>query len=539
MTQHDDRLKDIDDALDAVGASCSHWLWSTDTEHRVTYLSDGFRIATGLDPRPLIGKKRGFAGPQPSDAAVWQRHQQDLDAHRPFQDLTCGFIDADGRLRYVSTSGRPVFAEDGAFLGYRGMAVNVTKQIEQQNYTRLVERAKAESDRRVKAIFDSVETFVFLMLIDGTVVEANRAALVFRGLAREQVTGEPIWDGPWFGDQTPALAAVSAAAERAAQGEPALFELDMSDIHDRDHRFTATCRPVLSASGEVQYVLLEMHDITEAVRMQERNRQLELEMMQNQKLESLGTLAGGIAHEINTPVQYIGDNLKFVRDSFVEVAALLVEALDGTLPADPAYLVSEIPVALTEALEGVERVRQIVGAIKDFSYPDTGHKAWTDLARAIETTATVTRNQWKYVAELHFEPEPDMPLVFCELGEINQVILNLIVNAAQAIEMREDGIMGRIGVTLKHRGAWAEIAVADSGIGIPPEHRDKIFNLFFTTKPPGRGTGQGLAITQSIVVRKHGGRIEVESEPGKGTVFRVLLPIAGTAEERADADMAS
>ena len=524
----------------ALIASGHHWAWECDAELRFTRFTDGFALATGLDPQDFIGRPCAEVRLRGIKPNAVTRHLADLEARRPFRDFSYSLRDGRDRTHYFTVSGMPFFTADGAFAGYRGIGSESTAIQERLNYIELLERAKTESDRRVKAIFDGAGTFVMLLLIDGTVVEINRAALGFRGLAREQVTGEPLWDGLWFGDQADVRSAIRDAVETAALGETIALDLEFGDAAGERHVFNVRCKPVLSAAGDVHYVLLEAHDMTAFVTMQKRNRELELEVMHGQKMESLGTLAGGIAHEINTPMQYIGDNLRFVHESFDGIAARLAETV-GTLDADTRYLVEEIPLALAEGLEGVERVRKIVGAVKEFSYPDTGRKTWADLARALETTATVSRNQWKYVADVAFDIAPDLPPVYCELGEINQVILNLIVNAAHAIEERNTetpnaksadstATKGLITLSLKREGEMVVIGVADTGTGIRPEHREKIFDLFFTTKPPGRGTGQGLSLCQSIVVRRHGGRIAVETEVGQGTLFRVQLPIGGPAE---------
>ena len=194
---------------------------------------------------------------------------------------------------------------------------------------------------------------------------------------------------------------------------------------------------------------------------------------------------------------------------------------------DADYLEEEIPKALQQSLDGMKRVATIVKAMKEFSHPGVGEKVKVDLNRAIETTIIVTKNAWKYVADVQTELSPDLPPVPCLPDAINQVILNLIVNAAQAIGEKpgeESGEKGTITITTRDAGAQVEIRVKDTGPGIPEEIRDRIFNPFFTTKEVGKGTGQGLAIAHDTVVNKHGGMLTFETETGKGTTFIVRLP---------------
>ena len=296
----------------------------------------------------------------------------------------------------------------------------------------------------------------------------------------------------------------------------------------------------------------------------ERER-MQHELARAQKLESIGHLAAGIAHEINTPAQYVGDNIRFLQEVFGDVDALLdifdrllQAAKQGNLTAeliaeveaavrdaDVDYFTEEAPKAIGQSLEGIERVADIVRAMKEFSHPGNGHKQTVDLNRAILSTLTVSRNEWKYVAELVTDLAPDLPLVPCLPGDFNQVILNLVVNAAQAItDVVGDGSgeKGTLTVRTRRDGDWAEIRIEDTGTGIPEGIREKVFDHFFTTKDVGKGTGQGLAISHSIVVKKHGGTITFETETGKGTTFMVRLPITdqpgleqGSQREEAEA----
>jgi signal transduction histidine kinase len=278
--------------------------------------------------------------------------------------------------------------------------------------------------------------------------------------------------------------------------------------------------------------------------MSDRNA-LEGQLRQAQKLESVGHLAAGIAHEINTPTQFVTDNLTFLRDSWKATHELLelyrsaiqnaAERLAPGVAAslqeaerncDLDFIVAEVPRAIDQSLDGTSRVAKITRAMKEFSHPDSVDKTATDLNRAIESTITVARNEWKYVAEIATEFEETLPAVVCYPGDINQVILNLIVNAAHAIKEKiAEGEMGRITVCTRLQGEYAEISVTDTGTGIPEAIRARIFDPFFTTKDVGKGTGQGLAIAHSMIVKKHSGKIWFTTELGHGTTFFIDLPI--------------
>lgn len=306
-----------------------------------------------------------------------------------------------------------------------------------------------------------------------------------------------------------------------------------------------TINPVQMADDNLTKTLVIGSDVTERSALEDQLRQA-------QKLESVGQLASGIAHEINTPTQYIGDNVRFLKDAFQSLEAvrtsyekLLTAATENTLTAETvqeviqaletseaAYLFEEIPKAIDQTLEGVTRVAKLVSAMKEFSHPGTKEKIPLDLNHAIENTITVARNEWKYVAEMETEFDTALPRVSCLPGEFNQVILNLIINAAHAIADVVDKTgtgKGKIKIQTRDTGDWVEIRIGDTGSGIDPKVRARIFDPFFTTKEIGKGTGQGLAIARSVVVDKHGGTIHFETEVGVGTTFVVRLPHDGKA----------
>jgi PAS domain S-box-containing protein len=318
--------------------------------------------------------------------------------------------------------------------------------------------------------------------------------------------------------------------------------------------FECKANPIFHPAGQPFQALIVARDVTERKAGELERKQMEVQLRHAQKLESIGSLAAGIAHEINTPIQYIGDNTSFLGGALPELLAcldaqrrlLLDQQARQGLPAEAAgilnqlqeldldYLTEEIPKAIRQTLDGVARVAAIVSAMKDFSHPGGEGKTLANLNKAIESTLTVSRNEWKYVARLEAELDPSLPPVLCLQGEVNQAILNLVVNAAHAIEEalggRHTGKLGVIKVATRRVGQEVRISVSDNGKGIPEGIRERIFEPFFTTKPVGKGTGQGLAIVHAVVVEKHGGRVTVESEPGLGTTFHLFLPLGAQGD---------
>ncbi len=276
-------------------------------------------------------------------------------------------------------------------------------------------------------------------------------------------------------------------------------------------------------------------------------KNLERQLSIAQRLESIGLLAAGLAHEINTPIQYVGDSITFLRDAFDDLARIIeayehlaaasqdIQKLHAALgnvqdiqeDADLPFLLEQFPKACDMALEGVQRVSSIVLAMKKFSHAGTEEMKPVDINAALESTIAVARNEWKYVAEVETDFTSDLPYVQCLPGDMNQVFLNVLINAAHAIrEVVTGEDKGLIRITTRQDGDYARITFNDTGCGIAPENRDRIFDPFFTTKEVGKGTGQGLAIVHDIVVDKHNGSIEVESTVGQGTEFTIRIPLS-------------
>jgi PAS domain S-box-containing protein len=371
----------------------------------------------------------------------------------------------------------------------------------------------------------------------------NRMAERVFGLSAGDVGGKRLDDSSIRWDQDRIRRSIERC--RSHQAPVRIDDLSFARPGGREGVLGLTITPVREPGETLLGFTIIGGDITE-------RKILERQLAQAQKLRSIGQLASGIAHEINTPIQYVGDNTRFLKDAFSEILDALAgmrHFLDGArgggpdsglaaqlasclARADLDYLIEEIPLAIQHSLEGVERITKIVRAMKEFAHPGREEKTPVDLNAIIETTITVARNEWKYVADMATDFDRSLPPVPCHPGEINQVVLNMIINAAHAVEDRikqGQAEKGAIAISTRRRDEWVEIRIRDTGVGIPEPIRASIFDPFFTTKEIGRGTGQGLAICHPVIVEKHGGKVFFETAVGEGTTFTIVLPLEAQA----------
>lgn len=371
--------------------------------------------------------------------------------------------------------------------------------------------------------------------LDGRIVEVNRALEEILGRDREQLLGSPVWELMQSDSD-----ACRAAVERLAAAQITSMREHHRLVSSRPEPVLAevSATAVTAAGGKPEMLAIVIEDVTE------RNR-LEVELRHSQKLESVGRLAAGIAHEINTPIQFVGDNVNFLAGSFESLlalcrtyqrlcdkaasSALTAEDVDQRKrdeeAADLEYIAANIPASISSTIDGVGRVARIVHSMKAFAHPDGSDKTVADLNTSLRNTLVVATNELKYVATVETE-FAEIPPVSCFLSDLNQVFLNLLVNAAHAIAdvVGGTGRRGVIRVRTFAEPTSIVIAISDSGTGIPKDIHGRIFDPFFTTKGVGRGTGQGLALAHSVVVEQHGGTITFETEVGKGTTFFVRIP---------------
>ena len=445
---------------------------------------------------------------------------------------------------------------DGNLLGYRGTDVDITarKQTEEE-----MRRQSAV----VTTLLNSIPDFVFYKDLVGMYLGCNTPFAEFVGRSKDEIVGKTDYDlfgqeiADFFREQDDLM---------MKGGEPRRNEEWITYPDGRKILVDTLKAPYCNSEGALIGLLGISRDFTreyaaqqalrdnateiQAMNMSLANRvedivtelrQKDQQLLQAQKLEAIGQLAAGIAHEINSPMQYVQNNVTFFAQAFNELQPLLDEvgkterslltaettALLETINLE--FLLQEIPESINETHDGINRVVKIISAMKEFSHPSGNDKVATDLNRALENTITVCRNEWKYVAEMSIDFDSDLPLVPCFPDQLNQVVLNLIINASHAIQDHNksdtQGTLGRIAIITRREGAWVVIEVSDSGGGIPEAIQQRIFDPFFTTKEVGKGTGQGLAIAHDIIVNKHDGQIDFTSTPGQGTTFLIRLPV--------------
>jgi PAS domain S-box-containing protein len=447
------------------------------------------------------------------------------------------YVRKDGDIVWIKLAVATVRDESGKKLDYFVLA------FEDITEARRAEKALQESEEKFRRLFDSAHDALmtleppFWRFTDGNpatlAMFKAKSVADFTSHGPDDLSPEKQPDGRASGDVAPEMIG------KAMREGSACFEWMHKRIDGQE--FPTTVLLTRMEQGGRPFLQATVRDIS-------KEKQLELELGHAHKLEAVGQLAAGIAHEINTPAQFVGDGVHFLREAFagyqrlvgqyrraVEILetagaqqALISEIRETEEEIDLAYLEANVPGSFESCQDGINRITTIVRAMKDFAHPDQREKASADLNQALRTTLAVAKNEYKYVADVTTELG-DLPPVLCHVGDLNQVFLNLIVNAAHAIGdvVGQGGGKGTIRIKTLREGDQVRIDIADTGAGIPEAIRPRIFDPFFTTKEVGKGTGQGLSIARSIVVTKHRGSLTFESEVGKGTTFTIQLPIGG------------
>ncbi len=442
----------------------------------------------------------------------------------------------DGTVRHVETICHPLRGPDGAFLGVAEIVRDVTRRFQ-------AERDMAVASRDIEMLLGSIRSI--LVTLDGRdrIRRFNATAEAVLGLAAAEVVGRDFFG---LGLRFEGASVREAVAESRRTLLPVRVDEVRCQVPGLGERLLGlTVNPVPDPAGETPGVLLLGQDLSDI-------KARELKAVHARRMQAIGGLAAGIAHEINTPIQYVGYNAGFLDEAFADLLKLqakydalaraaeaagegpggrLAEAVREVRAAEAAieldYVREEIPAAIANTRKGIRQVTEIVAAMRQMSHPGTGEALYFDCNAAMRDIVTITRNAWKHVAEVQFDLAPDLPLVYGLPHEVSQVFLNVVLNAAQAVEervSREPWTRGRITVATSLTEQGVVASVSDNGTGIDPEVQGRVFDPFFTTKEAGKGTGQGLAICQAIMAR-HGGGIDFTTRPGEGTVFRIRFPL--------------
>ncbi len=532
-------LREMQEKLIAIGEAASDAILMMDNHFRITFWNPMAERMFGLPASLALGQNLIQLILAPGSRDDLQQLFQSalhLDREAVFGktlELTGRNKDGWEILLEVSLS--------TVLLGGRWNAVAILRDITRR---KAMERERLEQLHFFETVLETIPNPVYYKDAEGHYLGCNRAFLDYIGIPKEEFIGKILEN-----IEPPELVEPHREADQVVMRERCSRTYEACVIHsDGGVRTVIESKaPYFDFDGRVAGIVGTMLDITDRKRNEREKANLEIQLRQAQKLEAIGQLAAGIAHEINTPIQFIGDNTSFLKDTFQdllsyvqsqsalfdtrnEITPALVDSLREKFHAlDPNYLIDEVPKAIEQTRDGVARVARIVGAMKDFSHPGMESKVHVDLNHAIESTLIISHNEWKYIADVETDYDPSLPNVPCFPGELNQVILNLVVNAAHAIqEAKERGnpeLKGRIQISTCLQGDKVTIRIKDNGTGIPESIQQRIFDPFFTTKPIGKGTGQGLAIAHSVIVDKHRGRISLESELGKGTTFIIDLPI--------------
>ena len=413
----------------------------------------------------------------------------------------------------------------------------------------LEERRRTEADlAEFKVTLDQSRDCVFMFYPDTLkFFYVNRGAIEQVGYLEEELLDmTPVDIKPNFTEET-----FREVIQPLLDGKETHLIIETTHYHKEGNLIPVeiNLQYVIPKDSQGRFVAF-VRDISNRKKAEDEKEKMQSRLLQSQKLESVGQLAAGIAHEINTPAQYVGTNIDFLGEAFQDVDELItsyqtlekeakeqkfspdiVEKIGQTYDeVDWEYLAEEIPTAVNQSREGIHRVTKIVRAMKEFSHPGSSEKAPADLNAIIENTLTVASNEWKYAADVQLNLAPDLPSVSCFSDEMGQVFLNIIVNAAHAIaEKRGEGSednKGVIEIMSKQDGDVVEVRIKDDGFGMPDIIKDKVFDPFFTTKEVGKGTGQGLTIAHDVIADKHGGTIAVDSDIGMGTTFIIRLPVS-------------
>jgi PAS domain S-box-containing protein len=435
----------------------------------------------------------------------------------------------DGMLRTEEISITPVPNETGRITHF----VSICRDITERQLLR-------QEMSRIYAAVSGAKDGILLLSRGNKPLFINKAFTTLLGYTINELPAEVIATIIRVEDDSPAETETSDT--RIRQDELLSLSGDAIPVEIRDW-------PVIGDDDAFLGQVYFIRDLRDERRRDDAEKMMEIRLRQAQKMEAIGQLAAGIAHEINNPIQFVGNNTTFLKGAFADLTRLIDEqtrALEKTLVGtdlaginalkediDYEYLKKEVPAAMDQTLDGIRRVTEIVKAMKDFSHPGSKNRQRMDINKAVQDAILVSKNEWKYNSEVETNLAPDLPNIMCLTNEMNQAILNILVNAAHAIsEAVAKGIRtrGLIKIKTEFDDRNVRIFITDNGTGIPKSIQNRVFEPFFTTKEVGKGTGQGLTIAYDVVVHKHGGELSFKSVENEGTTFTISIPISEKAE---------
>lgn len=516
----------------------------TDTNAKIEYVNKTFSRITGYSSAEALGQNpRLLKSGETSGAEyleMWSTITQGKTWSGEFHNLT-----KDRKPFWQASTITPIRSESGRISHYLAINEDITER-------RSFEATLAHERWLLNCLMETVPALIYFKDQAGRYLQVNKALASALNTSPDKIRGRTAAEF-----YPPAETARILASEQHIRetGRSLLDKIEhITDTDGTIHWFSSCKMPLRSETGEITGTFGLSTDITVQKKSDQERANLQIQLSQAQKMESVGMLASGIAHEMNTPSQFVADNLAYVGKTLAQLDPILaahprlLEALNATAPLAPEvdewlkalpkvkidYMRREIPAALDDARDGMGRITHIVKAMKSFSHPSSEKAALADLNQAIENTLIVCRNEWKYVATLETQLDPTLPQVPCHLSDFNQVVINLVINAAQAIGevvAKAPGTQGRITVSTQRVEDWAEVRISDTGTGIPESARTHLFTPFFTTKEVGKGTGQGLALARSVIVDRHKGTLAFETELGCGTTFVIRLPLVAPKTE--------
>ena len=516
--------KEIEERFRGIATASPVGIAITDTEGNLFYANDRMHIITGAGPVELSGMnwlERIHEDERQTLSHDWFKAEPQRNMRQEVK-----VVQKEGRLVWVLAQIVELKSMQGDVIGSVLTFTDITK----------LKEAELAQNRLTAAIEQAAE-MVIVTDLGGNITYVNPAFKTITGYTPEEAVG----DNPRIlnsGEQNRAF--YKELWGKLTSGET--WNGRFINIKKNGERYTqdSTIGPIRNKAGALIGYVGVARDISDQLMS-------EAQLRQAQKLESIGELAAGIAHEINTPTQYVNSNMQFLADAFETFSKMLEscqkfqESVKGGNSLEELqtmaekvideeelkYLAEDIPNALSESKTGLERIAEIVQSVKQLAHPGETTKSYFNLNEISRDAATVSANEWKYIADIDFDLDEDLPNIFCLKGEVGQVLLNLIVNSAHAMvsKFKNSEEKGTIGIKTYTESDEVVIEVSDNGSGMPKDVAKKAFDPFFTTKDVGKGTGQGLAITHNVVVNMHGGSINVETEEGVGTTFTIRFPV--------------